>query len=645
MKIFKRTLLLAIAFLIFLPLSKTFAIDITFDQKIGANGFVDNDQNNFSAIGVLREYHNFGWTYDYNTGKTYYQSSWFDFDNFYKSVYDKGITVAPCIQQGIDPNNRENKPVTDFSRTTDPTAYGIHSNVLFNFAARYGSRTVSANKLNLNSGVEAKSGLGYVKYVENWNEPDKTWQGANACFSPEEFAAMCSADYDGHEGTMGDTYGIKQADPSMKLVYGGLAGGSAGVDYLNRMKAWSEENRTGKDLPFDVINFHMYCGTHSPEKSDFVTNASQIVNWRNTYAKDKEVWLTEFGWDTNPNSQRTAGTYERQRDWIVREFLIADKIGIDRSTVFTMRNDGAETSTGNYGTCGLTMGKGNESERKASWYGVNTLKAVLKDCKLDKLVLESADRVYIYRYKNQKTNEHVYVLWCPTENGSKIDEFTLSIQQRKNNKATITNLKDKEPLGETQVVDIVDNKITFEVTESPVFVTVPPIYEEEPVVKTRINSSNVTLSKYKYQYNGKIRKPAVTVRANGKVLTRNTDYKVAWYNNDRPGKAKVVVKGIGDYEGRIEIPFEIKPTQITNLQASINGSTLKMNWNHSESVTGYQVQYTTDPTFNKITRTKTIKEDKKKITFTNLPTAMYYVRVRAYTQVGNERIYSLWKVY
>ena len=438
------------------------------------NGFVDCKFDNLKAGGILREYHNFGWTYDANSGKCYFQSSWFDFDDFYKRVSEAGITILPCIQQGNNKENREYKPVEDGADTTDAQSYKTHSNVMFNYAARYGSKEVEKSRLNLTDKTEAKSGLGYIKYYENWNEPDKTWIGEKAHFSPEEFAAMCSADYDGHEGKLGNTYGIKQADPDAKLVYGGLAGGEAGVQYLEGMKKWAEKNRTDKKLPFDVINFHAYCGTHSPENSSFRQSAEALINWKNENAPYLEVWITEFGWDTNTESPRSAPSYDTQRDWIIREYLMADRLGLSRATVFNGRDDGSPESTTQYATCGLTTGKGKE-ERKSSWYGVNTAKNTLKGFHFDSVVEES-ENVYNYKYKNND-NEECYVVWSPTEDGSNLLDYEIKLEDATN--AELIELKDKEELGVKSELQIEENKVKVNVTESPKFIKVKLNKSEE----------------------------------------------------------------------------------------------------------------------------------------------------------------------
>ena len=51
---------------------------------------------------------------------------------------------------------------------------------------------------------------------------------------------------------------------------------------------------------------------------------------------------------------------------------------------------------------------------------------------------------------------------------------------------------------------------------------------------------------------------AVKVVVNGKTLVLNKDYKVAYSNNIKPGKAKVVITGIGSYKGTVTKTFVIK---------------------------------------------------------------------------------------
>ncbi|MFX8887349.1 hypothetical protein ABTM83_20075, partial [Acinetobacter baumannii] len=79
------------------------------------------------------------------------------------------------------------------------------------------------------------------------------------------------------------------------------------LEYIRAIKLWSDAHRGGS-FPFDAINVHLYNnnGTNqsdgsigvSPEQDLMKEQLEDIVEYRNTYLPGKEVWLTEFGYDT-----------------------------------------------------------------------------------------------------------------------------------------------------------------------------------------------------------------------------------------------------------------------------------------------------------------------------------------------------------
>ena len=60
-----------------------------------------------------------------------------------------------------------------------------------------------------------------------------------------------------------------------------------------------------------------------------------------------------------------------------------------------------------------------------------------------------------------------------------------------------------------------------------------------------------------YGYSGKAYTPTVTVKVDGKTLTKETDYTVQYENNVKPGTAKITVTGKGNYTGTKTKTFEI----------------------------------------------------------------------------------------
>jgi len=168
--------------------------------------------------------------------------------------------------------------------------------------------------------------------------------------------------------------------------------------------------------------------------------------------------------------------------------------------------------------------------------------------------------------------------------------------------------------------------------------------------KTLAKSSNVTLSATSYVYDGKAKKPTVTVRIAKKTLTKDKDYTVSYpKGRTNVGKYTVTVKFKGNYSGTVKKTFAIKPkpTKVTKVTAKSKG--FKLTWSKRiKQVDGYQIQYSTNNKFEKNNKTLLIKDDTK--TSRNITKLKgkktYYARVRTYkiVKVGgkNTVIYSKW---
>ena len=74
----------------------------------------------------------------------------------------------------------------------------------------------------------------------------------------------------------------------------------------------------------------------------------------------------------------------------------------------------------------------------------------------------------------------------------------------------------------------------------------------------------VTLSETEYTYDGKAKKPAVTV-TKGTEKLRGTDFTVKYENNIKPGTAKAIVTGAGGYTGTVTKKFTIKEAKKKNI--------------------------------------------------------------------------------
>ncbi len=159
----------------------------------------------------------------------------------------------------------------------------------------------------------------------------------------------------------------------------------------------------------------------------------------------------------------------------------------------------------------------------------------------------------------------------------------------------------------------------------------------------------ISLSATSYTYNGKVKKPSVTVRdSKGKKISTG-NYTVSYSSGRKNvGKYTVTVKFKGNYSGAVKRTFTIKPksTSISRLTSGKKKFTVK--WKkQSTQTTGYQIQYSTSSKFK---TSKTVTVSKNKTTSKTIKDLKakkkYYVRVRSYKTVKingkSTKIYSSW---
>ncbi len=485
--------------------------DITIDQFMGVNGFIDDPIEVLAVAGIVREYH--PWVWDEGDGKEYpgypnNKNKWapaygggggWNFDTYYKryQASKSPVVPAPVIQNSVPwlTSDGEAQPVPKGSNALDPRSYVAHADHLFQYAARYGKTKVGDDKLKLAEGQPRESGLGLVTYFENWNEPDKWWKGAPGSpgnFKAEEFAAMSSADYDGHCRGMGETVGVRNADPEARFVMGGLAGQERDnqIPYLTAMKAWSDQHRNGS-FPADVINFHHYSrdAQHgiSPEADKLKDKLREIATWRDKNLPDRELWLTEFGYDTNSATQQgvpkigSMNEYVVQGAWNIRSYLIAAAAGMDRAFLFMIRDSNYQdkmqfSSSGlvYYGDGSNPMPPGKKKhDPKPSWFYVATMKATLAGMVFDAEVPSGNPDVWVYRFKKQSGSGGAYAVWCPTAKDLSVKGFALKLGGAKT--ARLVTLADGEAQGKSAPLALKGGSASVDVSEVPAFVVVDAI--------------------------------------------------------------------------------------------------------------------------------------------------------------------------
>ncbi len=164
--------------------------------------------------------------------------------------------------------------------------------------------------------------------------------------------------------------------------------------------------------------------------------------------------------------------------------------------------------------------------------------------------------------------------------------------------------------------------------------------------KTIYMPKTFTLSSTSYTYDGKVKKPTVTVKdSKGKVLKKDIDYTVTYASGRKAvGEYKVTVKGIGNYNFTKILTFKINPaaTKIVSA-ANVSTKSIKVKWNKVTGVTGYQVMYKVGSTEKtvKVAKASTVSKTISKLKKGKI----YKVKVRTYKTVSGKNYYSAWSVY
>lgn len=141
-------------------------------------------------------------------------------------------------------------------------------------------------------------------------------------------------------------------------------------------------------------------------------------------------------------------------------------------------------------------------------------------------------------------------------------------------------------------------------------------------------------------YNGEEKMPRVTVKLYGETLEENTDYEIDYRNNIKPGKATVVVYGLGDYSGSKKANFVIRPGKPVWKSAKADGDAAVLSWKRNKYVGGYEV-YRSRRASSGFRRLGTLaKSTTTKCRNRNLRRGTYYYKIRSYVEVNGRKYYS-----
>lgn len=472
-----------------------------FEELMGVNVHGWDPLHRMEAFGFIRQYRDWEYCEGHNDYANYpgypnNENSFapaytgVNYDRMYSDYVTVGLDTVMTLQDSVRWLNARPgavKPIPDGSGRDPEVAasYIEHADHMFQTVARYGSQVVDDSLLKLRSDNPRLSGLGFIRYYENWNEQNQWWKTRAEYFTPYEYAAMSSADADGHQGTMGSNVGVWNADPNALHVMGGIV--KLDLEYIKAMKLWSDFNRIDGELPWDVINIHHYSNDRegeqhvnaqgiSPEEDNLADKLRVFRDYCDRYMPGVELWISEFGYDTAQGSPQHApiiGTFsaqEVQAQWNVRAFLAIAAGGFDRAMVYSLSDDNS-ASTGLYGTTGLTSDRWSGFVPKISWWYLYTMKNRLKGLYFEAEQDSGNEDVRIYRFKDANGVTKAYAVWCPTTNQVEVNSYTLELNGTPNT-AHLIELQEGDPDGIKTQLSINGGNVSVDVSERPVFVMI-----------------------------------------------------------------------------------------------------------------------------------------------------------------------------
>jgi len=378
-----------------------------------------------------------------------------NYDTFLSDLKRRGIrpvlTLNTCPEwmraQYPDASKAlEYRPVKKGLDPAKPESYREFSRACFQVTARYGGKTWPASALLIDTVSQwgggwpantKRSGLGLLYAIEIWNEPDKWWvKNTPAYFEPEQYAAMLSAAYDGHEGRLGPGYGVKTADPNMVVVMGGLT--NFDTTYLQRMFAWCYANRKDHRFPADVVNVHHYCNENdglfqgftkgvAPETAGVYEKLTAFKRLSDALCLRQNktalpVWWTEFGYDTNKSSPQRVEAYDifttdqAQGIWLVRSYLEGLRAGYQEMCVYNLIDE-RNPAGGLFQSSGLATGEPDGMKPKASWNLVAEFSAAIGDATLRADLSTTDLRLLYFEGKVRR----FFIAWLPTQSGNEAE--------------------------------------------------------------------------------------------------------------------------------------------------------------------------------------------------------------------------------
>lgn len=294
--------------------------------------------------------------------------------------------------------------------------------------------------------------------------------------------------------------GIRAGDPKALLLTPYVQVGETN-DYAQGLSSIYAD----KDiLPlYDVINIHTYATLPRSATSENTWNRSypedpsliylkvvdDAITWRDQHARDKKIWITEFGYDAcTPEAMKhrkdwmlklnwQGATDLQQAQYLVRSFLAFSTRDVDRAYLY-FYDDDDEASF--HGASGLTR----KFQPKMSFWAVKQLYETLGSYKFHRVVKNEVGNLFVYEFEQgDDKNKKIWVAWSPTgaktqeKEGYQPREIKVTLSELPGKPVRVTGMATTDGQApEPKWEQAGDAGITLTIGESPIYIVLNKIH-------------------------------------------------------------------------------------------------------------------------------------------------------------------------
>jgi serine/threonine-protein kinase ATR len=267
--------------------------------------------------------------------------------------------------------------------------------------------------------------------------------------------------------------GIRAGDPKLKIATCYVTTGKSN-DYAKNVSCVEKFPEL-----FDVLNVHTYAMLENwptwrrsfpedPKLPHYLQDITNVCNWRDTHTPGKEVWVTEFGYDSTTKPAPATGDFAKwvgvtdtqQAQWLVRSFLVFSTMPIDRAYLYYF-ND--EDEPGLHASSGITR----HFTPKPAFYALEQLQKILGQFRFSRIVENRPGELRVQEYTND-TRRIVWVAWSPTGGGQKFTTILRTTPHRLL-EAHRMRFGEKESPGGSSAYQEVSRTLNLTVDESPLY--------------------------------------------------------------------------------------------------------------------------------------------------------------------------------